>query len=108
MKPGASVYAKKNKSTNWVCICLDRNQLLAKNVHQYRFVDLLIHRKSIPLPLDKEVSYLNQYTASARILQQSKDVVNTMSPLPIIKRLDPSTPLSISFIPDSVMMNLVN
>lgn len=100
------MYAKKNKNINWVCICLDRNQLLAKNVHQYKPVLYMICRKSVPLPLDKEVCYLNQYTASAKILQQSKDVVNTMSPLPIIKGLDPNTPLSISFIPDSVMMNV--
>ena len=39
LKIGSSVYAKKKKETNWICVCLDRNQLLSKHISSYSYND---------------------------------------------------------------------
>ena len=56
------------------------------------------------LPLNKESCYLNQYTVSVKEKEQKSQALVTMSPLPFIHHLDPSTPFFISFIPDSVVI----
>ena len=57
------------------------------------------------LVLNKESCYLNQYTVSVKEKEQKSQALVTMSPLPFIPHLNPSTAFSISFIPDSVRMS---
>ena len=107
MKFGSSVYSKKNKEMKWICVCLDRNQLLAKNIQSYEEYSLIYYyRRSIALPRNQEISFLNQYQVSAKEISQKTTSLITISPLPFIKQLPSSTKLTISFIPDSVFLLL--
>lgn len=66
-----------------------------------------MYRKDMPLKLNAENSYMNQYNVCVKEMAQKKQSLVTMSPLPFIDYLDPATPLFVSFIPDSVLHVLV-
>ena len=102
LKIGSSVYAKKKKETNWICVCLDRNQLLSKHMSSYYYSWIFMCRKSMPLPFNQHIQFLQQYSIIAEEKSQPKEQLITISPLPYIQHLDETAKLSISFISDSV------
>ena len=97
-----SVYAKKQKTSKWLCVCLDRNQLPQRSIDTSRSISLLTGSHAVPLPLNSSICYIHQFNVTARKQQQRKDALVTIHPLPFINALSETSALSVSFLPDAV------
>ena len=96
---------KKKKADRWAGVWIDRNQLPQHSIDTSPRRGSLSSRRAVPLPLNQEVVYIDQYVVKAQEAAVDPKQLVTVKTLPFIAHLDPrTTAFSVSFLSDPVAL----